>query len=180
MVAQGQGGGYTINMMAIPRGLGGAVQAAADKHGIPADILAALIDQESSWRSNPPDAGAGAVGIAQIIPHWHPEANPGVNDADDIMYAASYIRRMMDAYGWDLRTAVYAYNAGPNTVLRHGVGATKENADYWPLIKEKAKKYRRRSYSGVRDKYVSHVADSPYNSPDLLSPNLRARIYKLA
>ena len=180
LVAQGQGGEYTINMMAIPRGLGGAVQAASDKYGIPADILAALIDQESSWRSNPPDAGAGAVGIAQIIPHWHPEANPGVNDADDIMYAASYIRRMMDAYNWDLRTAVYAYNAGPNTVLRHGVGATKENADYWPLIKEKAKKYRRRSYSGVRDKYVSHVADSPYNSPDLLSPNLRARIYKLA
>ena len=176
----GQGGQYTLNVQAIPRGLGGAVQAAADKYGIPAYILAGLLEQESSWRSNPPNAGAGAVGIAQIIPRWHPEANPGVNDADDIMYAASYLRRMMDSYDWDLKTAIYAYNAGPNTVLQHGVGASQENKDYWPLIQQKSEKYRRRSYVGVRDKYQARVIDSPYNSPDLLSPNLRGIIYKLA
>jgi len=179
LVAQGQGGQYTLEMTAVPGGFGPTIQKAADMYGIPADILAALIEQESSF-----DPGAynpsGATGIAQIIPKWHPEANPGVNPHDDIIYAAKYLRQMMTDYGFDLETAIYAYNAGPNAVLQYGKGASDENRKYYPEIMEKAKKYRRKSYGPVRQKYTSYVSDSPYNSPDALSPNLRRRIYQLA
>lgn len=180
LVAQGQGGQYTLNMTAIPGGYGPTIQKAADTYGIPADILAGLIDQESRW-----DPGAynpsGATGIAQIIKRWHPESNPGVNPHDDIMYAGRYLRQLLDneAKG-DLRTAIYMYNAGPGTVLKYGVGATEENRNYYPGVIERAKKYRRKSYGQVRPKYQAYVSDSPYNSPDLLSPNLRGRIYQLA
>ena len=179
LVAQGQGGEYTLNITAVPNGYGPTVQAAADKYGIPSDILAALIDQESSWRADAYNP-TGATGIAQIIPKWHPNANPGVDPHADIMYAASYLRQMMTDYGFDLKTAIYAYNAGPNAVLQYGVGASPENKNYYPEIMEKAKKYRRRSYNGgLRSNYVSNVVDSPYNSPDLVSPNIRGRIYQL-
>ena len=51
---------------------------------------------------------------------------------------------------------------------------------YYPEIMEKAKKYRRKSYRGLRSNWNDNVADSPYNSPDLISNNLRGRIYQLA
>jgi len=148
------------------------------KYGIPPHILAGLIEQESGWDPNAYNP-SGATGIAQIIPRWHPEANPGVNAADDIMYAAKYLRQMMTDYGFDLETAIYAYNAGPNAVLKYGKGASPENRDYYPGVMEKSEKYRRKSYGPVRPQYEQLVQDSPYNSPDLLSPLLRDRVYTM-
>ena len=52
--------------------------------------LAALIEQESGFRANAYNP-SGATGIAQIIPKWHPEANPGVDPHADIMYAAKFL-----------------------------------------------------------------------------------------
>jgi soluble lytic murein transglycosylase-like protein len=55
--------------------------------------------------------------------------------------AARYLRHLMDSYGFDLKTAIYAYNAGPGTVQRYGIGATEENANYYPSIMKLATKY---------------------------------------
>ena len=177
----GQGGPeFMLDVTQVPRGLGYVVENAAQKYGIPPHILAGLIEQESGWDPQAYNSGSGATGIAQIVPKWHPEANPGVNAADDIMYAAKYLRELMDNYGFDLETAIYAYNAGPNTVLKYGKGASRENRNYYPGVMEKSERYRRRSYGPVRPKYEQLVQDSPYNSPDLLSPVLRNRIYTLA
>jgi len=177
----GQGGpdpDARLDIFKVPRGLGYVVENAAMKYGIPPHILAGLIEQESGWDPNAYNP-SGATGIAQIIPKWHPEANPGVNAADDIMYAAKYLRQMMTDYGFDLETAIYAYNAGPNAVLKYGKGASPENRDYYPGVMEKSKKYRRKSYGPVRPQYEQLVQDSPYNSPDLLSPLLRDRVYTM-
>ena len=177
----GQGGPeFMLDTTQVPRGLGYVVENAAQKYGIPPHVLAGLIEQESGWDPQAYNSGSGATGIAQIVPKWHPEANPGVNAADDIMYAAKYLRELMTNYGFDLETAIYAYNAGPNTVLKYGKGASRENRNYYPGVMEKSERYRRRSYGPVRPKYEQLVQDSPYNSPDLLSPVLRDRIYTLA
>ena len=173
--------GYELNRGAIPGGYAGTVAAAAKKYNIPADILAGLLQQESSWNPNAYNVKSGATGIAQIVPKWHPDITPGVDPHADIMYAASYLRRLMDneAKG-DLKTAIYMYNAGPGTVLRYGAGASKENREYYPGVIEKSKQYRRKRVMGLRSNYENYVADSIYNSPDLVSPNLRGRIYQLA
>ena len=72
------------------------------------------------------------------------------------------------------------YNAGPGTVLKYGAGASKENREYYPGVIEKSKQYRRKRVMGLRSNYENYVADSIYNSPDLVNPNLRGRIYQLA
>ena len=173
--------GYELNRGAIPGGYAGTVAAAAKKYNIPADILAGLLQQESGWNPNAYNADSGATGIAQIVPKWHPDITPGADPHADIMYAASFLRRLMDneAKG-DLKTAIYMYNAGPGTVLKYGAGASKENREYYPGVIEKSKQYRRKRVMGLRSNYENYVADSIYNSPDLVSPNLRGRIYQLA
>jgi hypothetical protein len=173
--------GMELNRGAVPGGYAGTVAAAAKKYNIPADILAGLLQQESEWDANAYNVKSGATGIAQIVPKWHPTITPGLDPHADIMYAASYLRRLMnnEAKG-DLRTAIYMYNAGPGTVLRYGVGASNENRDYYPGVIEKSKRYRRKRVMGLRSNYENYVADSPYNSPDLVSSNLRGRIYQLA
>jgi len=51
------------------------------------------------------------------------------------------LRHLMDTYGFDLKTAIYAYNAGPGTIQQYGIGATDENKNYYPGIIAKATKY---------------------------------------
>jgi soluble lytic murein transglycosylase-like protein len=73
--------------------------------------------------------------------------------------AGKYLRHLMDNYGFDLETAIYAYNAGPGTVQRYGVGATEENANYFPEIRERARqmmirRYRYGDQEALRSPYV--------------------------
>ena len=64
---------------------------------------------------------------------------------------ASFLRRMMDSYGWPLRVAIYAYNTGEGNVLeRIGVenlgseshkNFSEENFNYYPGVIKRAAKY---------------------------------------
>lgn len=109
-------------------------------NGIPANLLFRLIDKESAFRSDIISgkvlSSAGAVGIAQIVPKWHPNVNP-LNPLEAIEYAAYYLRENYDALrSWD--KAVAAYNAGPtaikNVVAKYGsqwlAYAPRETQDY--------------------------------------------------
>lgn len=87
----------------------------ARKHGVPPDMFERLIEKESRWD---PEARSpsGAVGIAQIIPRYHPTAD--LKDPHRAMdYAAWLLRRYRDRFGsWE--RALAAYNMGPTAVLR--------------------------------------------------------------
>lgn len=93
-------------------------RAAAMRHGIDPDIFEAQIQQESGF--NPDviycrrDSSAGARGIAQIVPVYHPNVDPC-----DPMAALDYAARLMAShlrtYGnWTL--ALVAYNGGGGAV----------------------------------------------------------------
>ena len=78
---------------------------------------------------------SGAAGIAQFMPGTARQMGVDPLNTDSaIDGAARYLRHLMDSYGFDLKTAIYAYNAGPGTVQRYGIGATEENANYYPSI----------------------------------------------
>lgn len=99
-----------------------AIKVAEERHGLPAHLLHRLIYQESRFRSDIIDgrvvSSAGAVGIAQIVPKWHPGVNP-LDPFASIEYAADYLRRLRSQFGsWTL--ALAAYNAGPGNVERYG------------------------------------------------------------
>lgn len=91
-------------------------------HGLPHNLLARLIHQESRYRddiiSGETVSSAGAVGIAQIVPKWHPDVDP-LDPQAAIWYAAKYLRQLYQQFGtW--RLALAAYNWGPGNLSRYG------------------------------------------------------------
>ena len=88
---------------------------AAINAGIDPNVFLRQINQESGFN---PNAGspAGAQGIAQIVPKYH----PGVNTADPVAslnYAANLDKQLLTQYGGDYTKALsVAYNGGQGAV----------------------------------------------------------------
>lgn len=92
------------------------------QHGIPPDLLARMAYQESHFRSDiiygDKPSSAGALGIMQIVPRFHPDVNPR-DPIASIKYAGEYLASLYAQFrSWPL--AVAAYNAGPGNVVKHG------------------------------------------------------------
>ena len=89
---------------------------AAVKAGIDPVLFSAQIHQESGF--DPTAAsGAGARGIAQIVPQYHPTAPPASDPIGQLNWAANYMAGLIDRYGsWE--QALSVYNSGkPNAYL---------------------------------------------------------------
>lgn len=112
--------------------------AAERANGIPHGLLFRLAYQESRFREDiitgKVRSSAGALGIVQIIPKWHPSIDKGDAAADEkaaldpnraIPYAAKYLALLKKQFGsWEL--ALAAYNFGPGNV-------SKTPQAKWPL-----------------------------------------------
>jgi soluble lytic murein transglycosylase-like protein len=97
------------------------LHAAEDRYGIPRDVLARQAYQESRFRediiSGAKVSSAGALGIMQIVPRFHPNAEP-LNVPAAIDYAARFLSQLHAQFGsWSL--ALAAYNAGPGNVRKY-------------------------------------------------------------
>lgn len=109
------------------------LHAAELRYGLPPDLLARVAYQESHFRddivSGQKVSSAGAVGIMQLIPRWHPGVDP-LNVPQAIDYAGSFLRQLYGQFkSWPL--AVAAYNAGPGNVRKYkGIPPFKETQDY--------------------------------------------------
>ena len=105
-----------------------ALANAEARYGIPSGLLARLAWQESRFRadiiSGATVSGAGAVGIMQIVPKWH----PGVDALDpftSIDYAGRFLAGLYRQFGsWEL--ALKAYNWGAGNVRAMLAGAKSE------------------------------------------------------
>lgn len=84
---------------------------------LPKNMLARMAQQESSFRPNV-ISRAGAVGLMQIMPKFHPGVDPTV-PKDSIFYAAEYLRNLYNRFG-DWRLAMAAYNWGPTNLAKFG------------------------------------------------------------
>ncbi len=89
-------------------------RAAAIRAGIDPDIFHAQINLESGF-SPSQESYAGAQGIAQIIPRFHPGVDPWDPEAA-LNYAANLISGYLTNYGGDIRKALTAYHAGSGTL----------------------------------------------------------------
>ncbi|MBC6408261.1 MAG: lytic transglycosylase domain-containing protein [Rhodobacteraceae bacterium] len=107
---------------------------AAKKHGVPEELFARLVQQESGWNPKA-KSHKGAMGLAQLMPGtakylgvdpWDPKQN--------LDGGARYLAQQYREFGsW--RLALAAYNAGPNAVKRHGgVPPYKETRNYVRII----------------------------------------------
>ena len=107
------------------------IELAAQEHGIDPEMLGALIERESQFDPTA-ESEAGAQGIAQLIPKWH----PGVDVADpvaSIRAAAKYLAANKKRFGDDARMLA-AYNHGPTAIRSYGADwqdkIPKETSDY--------------------------------------------------
>lgn len=100
---------------------GDAIRRAAERHGVDALLVAAIVEVESSFD---PCAIShrGAVGLMQVMPatagltEYDLLADPRVN----VELGTGYLRHLLKIYDGDLELALAAYNAGPANVRRYG------------------------------------------------------------
>lgn len=107
----------------IPANLRDLFALEAARKGVPAGLLEAVAYRESRFRAEIIDgrlrSSAGAVGIMQIVPKWHPELGEAgaLDPSRAIPYAANYLRELRDKFGsW--RLALAAYNWGQGNLER--------------------------------------------------------------
>lgn len=105
---------------------------AAIRHGIDPNLFAAQITQESG--ADPRRiSGAGAVGIAQIVPRYHPNANAW-DPRKALDYAARHMAGLVKQYG-NYEQALSVYNSGRPNAYKNPRFAGGETYTYVRSIK---------------------------------------------
>ncbi len=127
-------GDWAERLPAAGRPWAGAIQDAADRHGLDPTLLASLVWTESGFR---PDAvsHAGARGLTQLMPAT--AAGMGVDPDDpaqNLEGGARFLRAMIDRFG-TVELGLAAYNAGPGRVAQAGgIPRIPETQAYVPAV----------------------------------------------
>jgi soluble lytic murein transglycosylase-like protein len=127
----------------VPLQLSGLIQEQAQAQGIDADLLKAIMKNESSF--NPKAVSpAGAQGLMQLMPGT--AASLGVNNsfdpAQNIAGGAKYLKGLLTKYQ-SVPKAVAAYNAGPGAVDKYqGVPPYKETSQYVKKVMQSYQAYQ--------------------------------------
>lgn len=97
------------------------IRASAARHGVPARLVAAIIEAESDFDPRAVSR-KGARGLMQLMPET--ASSLAVRDAFDpyanIDAGVRHLRRLMDRFDGDLPLVLAAYNAGENAVATYG------------------------------------------------------------
>jgi soluble lytic murein transglycosylase-like protein len=117
------------------------VKAASEKYGVDADLIHAIIKQESD--GNPVAlSGKGAKGIMQLIDSTASQygvQNP-YNPEENIDAGVHYLADLLKRYDGDVEKALAAYNAGPEAVAEYdGVPPYPETVSYVRAIMKRVK-----------------------------------------
>lgn len=98
------------------------IQVASAKYGVPADLIKAVIDTESSFNPNTVSS-AGAKGLMQLMDgtaNGLGVSNP-FDPAQSIDGGVRYLSYQLQRFGGQEKMALAAYNAGPGRVQKLGV-----------------------------------------------------------
>jgi len=127
------------------RQYGAVVEQVAERYGIEALLLHAVIAVESGY--NPKAVSkSGAAGLMQLMPAT--AKRYGVVDvfdpADNLRGGAQHLAALLKMFDQDLRLALAAYNAGENAVLKYGkqIPPYRETAAYVPKVVETYRRYQ--------------------------------------
>jgi len=123
------------------------IRAAAEKHGVEAQLIASVIAVESNF--NPRAVSRKqAQGLMQLMPETAARfavADP-FDPAQNIEAGTRYLKELLAKYDQDLRLALAAFNAGPEKVEKYqGVPPYDETQNYIRKVTEEVKKNKRKA-----------------------------------
>lgn len=152
--------GETIQELTLPLRHDDIIRQQSQEKGVPADLIAAVIYEESRFQDQ--TSTAGARGLMQITPAtadtienlsggetfvYEDLADPDLN----IRYGTFYLRHLLDRFEGNEVAALAAYNAGPEQAeawggadLEAGDIGFAETSDYVDEVLEKRDQYRER------------------------------------
>jgi biotin carboxyl carrier protein len=94
----------------------------ARKYGVDPRLFRRLITAESGWNPNAV-SGAGARGLTQVVPKWHPKANLSTPKGQ-LEYGAKHLGSLLKKYG-NPRDALSVYNSGRPWAQGQGISETR-------------------------------------------------------
>ncbi len=139
------------NTSAIPKDkikqmqlINNAIDESSQKYGVDADLIRAVIKQESSFNPNSL-SWAGAQGLMQLMPGT--ADGLGVTNPWDIEQnidgGTRYLRDQLANFNGDIKLALAAYNAGPYAVKKYnGIPPYTETQNYVKIVLNNLEKYK--------------------------------------
>ncbi len=121
------------------------IHEAAGRHDVDSDLIRAIIMVESQFNPNA-KSKRGAKGLMQLMPVTAEgfDVVDLLNPHENVHAGTRYIKTLLDRFDGDVKLALAAYNAGPQSVIRFdGVPPYKETRlfiakvfDYYTAFKE--------------------------------------------
>jgi soluble lytic murein transglycosylase-like protein len=116
----------------------------ADLHGVPRELVRAVIDVESGWQTEAVSS-KGAVGLMQLMPAT--AVAFGVHNRfrtdDNLNGGVAYLAYLLRRFHGDLRLVTAAYFAGEAHIARSGLGyGSREIYEYATKVAARYRRYR--------------------------------------